>query len=315
MASTLIDQYSYTPGYHQAYENLDKSHDGWGNNSNNLTQAALAFNNQFRNLVGRDPTPDEANQFYSSVLAPNANLYGDANSQQYQALGDTVNSFVNNNFQGAIQDTVNKQLTSQQGEANRLADLFRTQGNQSINNVEQGLLDYQSKLFEKLRPQLLTSLQAQGLLNTGGLNEALAGQQGDLARDAANQVADLRYQNEQGANQIAFGGASAPYQFQQQTALGMLPFAQQQAQNSLSNLFQQRFAQQQFGNQLELQRNANAMQQDNQPGLLGRLGQGFTTSFGASAGQNLGSWVGPGQSGTTNSQGTPNISPLAALFR
>lgn len=285
--ATLQDQYAYTSGFGTAVRAANEKWGGGGTDT--ITQAAEQFNSLFRNLVGRDPNPDEANQFYTSHLARRPWEYGDANSQDYRALRDTATSYINDNFQQAIQDDVNRQLTAQQGEANRLADLFRSQGNQAINGVEESLLGYQQKLFERLRPQLLTSLQSQGLLDTGGLNMALAGQQGDLARDAGQQVADLRFQNEQQANAIAFGGASAPFNFQQSMAQNRVPYLQQQAQGGLQNLFQQRFADQQFGNQLALLNRQAQIQREMRPSFLNTLGQ----STAASMGSNFGQWFNP----------------------
>lgn len=285
--ATLQDQYVYTPGFGTAVQAAGEKWGGGGTDT--IAQAAGQFNSLFRNLVGRDPTPDEANTFYTSHLARRPWEYGDANSQDYRALRDTATSFINDNFQQQIQEGVNAELQAQQGEATRLADLFRSQGNQAINGVESSLLNYQQKLFERLRPQLLTSLQSQGLLDTGGLNMALAGQQGDLARDAGQQIANLRYENDMKANEIAFGGASAPYQFNMGMAQNRVPYLQQQAQGALGNLFNQRFADQQFGNQLSLLNRQAQIQREMRPSFLGTLGQSTALSMG----QNLGQWFNP----------------------
>jgi len=302
--ATLDDKYAYTDGFGRAVREASSRHGQGG--ADTLTQAAAQFNSLFRNLVGRDPTPDEANTFYDAQLARRPWEYGDAGSQEYRALRDTATSFITDNFQDAIQKDVELQLKNQQAEATRLADLFRTQGNQAISGVEESLLGYQQKLFERLRPQLLTSLQAQGLLDTGGLNMALAGQQGDLAREGAKQIADLKFQNEQAANQIAFGGASAPYQFQQGMAMNKVPWMQQQAQGSLQNLFQQRIMDQQSANQMALLNRQAQIQRESQPSFLRTLGQNFAQNFGGQLGTGSANALGSSILGPSFNSGNQN---------
>jgi hypothetical protein len=255
-----------------------------------LETAGSTFATNFRNMVGRDPNAAEASQFFEQMVRPNVHLLEDGKNLE---LNDAVTSFVSQNYQKQANDYVNQQLQAQQSEASRLGELSRTQGRQAINSTEQSLMDYQNRLFEKLRPQLLTSLQSQGLLNTGGLNEAFAGAAGDLAASSQQYLADANLQNEQAANAIAFSGASAPYQYQQNNLLNQVPQMQQSGQNALNRSFQTYTDNLNFGRQQDLMRLQSKLASDAQPGLLGRLGQNFVSNFGSSAGQAWGKQMTP----------------------
>lgn len=250
------------------------------------------FKAQFRDMVGRDPSDAEMGTFYNTVVAPVGSFAGGANGSQVD-LQNGIQNLLGTQFKQAAMDQTNLELQNQQGEANRLADLFRTQGRQAISDTESNLLNYQNKLFERLRPNLITSLQAQGLLNTGGLNQAVAGAQGDLANDAQRTLMDMNYQNEQGANAIAFGGASAPFQFQQAQTLNRVPQMQQNAQNSMTNMFQQRLNEQNYLQQMNLMAQQNKYQQGMLPSFGRTLGQTFAGGFGQSTGSSLGQWFSP----------------------
>jgi hypothetical protein len=271
--------------------------------ANELQQRDSLYRSTFQQFVGRDPTDGEMRQMFSQIAPKDALYTGDVNDQG--KIRDITKQFIGDNFQNQAQDVTNQRLLAQQGQANQLADLFRTQGRQAISDTESGLLDYQQKLFEKLRPNLITSLQSQGLLNTGGLNQAMAGAQEDFANNVQGSLMDARLQNEQQANAIAFGGASAPYQFSQAQIMNSLPYMQQQAQGSLNNLFQQRLADQQFNNQLELM-NRQAQLAGNTQKSLSRI---FGENYAASAGQHFmggGSGSGSGGGGSYSFGNTSN---------
>lgn len=260
----------------------------------NASAVFSQFDSQFRNLVGRDPNEDERSQFYNQVLRSNkdfGSVYtpGASESGTLFDLLPQTQAFVSGNFQRSAEEQALAELESQKAQANSLAELFRTQGRTAIADTEKSLLDYQSRLFERLRPQLMVSLQSQGLLNTGGLNEALAGQQADLANEAGRYVADLNYQNDTAANQIAFGGQQAPYLFQQGQALNRVPWMQQQGQNALQTSLAQRQGELDFTRQLQLLQTQAQMQRDMRPSFLSNLGNSFVTS----AGNSLGQWFGP----------------------
>ncbi len=278
------------PGAYQDLQNsvipnsADPYYKAYGNE---LSHAGDVFTSSFTNMVGRAPNSAELQQFYSQWAAQNKAVTNPGNDLQ---LTNGVQQFVGNNFSGAAKDYATQQLQDQQGQANSLADLFRTQGNNAISGTEQSLLDYQSKLFDRLRPNLITSLKSQGLLDTGGLNEAVAGIQGDLANNASSYIAGLKYQNEQGANQIAFGGAAAPYQFQQQQITGQPDFLNAVGGGATSfnnNTFMSNLD---FQHQMALAHQQAQDQRGLQPSFLRTLGQSTANGIGS----NLTQWLGPG---------------------
>jgi len=288
--------YSYlTPDllnqFNSMYPGMDAG--GAGRLDTVVGQNVESFKSQFENLVGRAPTQDEISKFTSNYIAPNLSHLTDANSLQRQNPDSYVQQFVGNNFHKAAQDYATQQLQDQQTQANSLADLFRTQGNSAIDATQQSLLDYQSKLFDRLRPNLLTSLKSQGLLDTGGLNEAVAGVQGDLANNASNYIAGLKFNNEQGANQIAFGGASAPYLYKQSQITGQ-PDYLSGSSNGATNFNNSTFMSNlDYGHQLGLiQAQANA-QAGLQPSFLRTFGQSFANQAGNQAAQAGGQLIKP----------------------
>lgn len=242
------------------------------------------FKTFFENYVGRTPTQDEASQFFKQGVQPNLAQITTPGSNISENFGDFTKQFIADNYLRAAQDYAAQQLQSQQDEANRLSGVFRNQGRQAISDTEARLKEYQTGLFEKLRPQLLTSLQAQGLLNTGGLNEAFGGAAKALANETSNYLTDANLQNEMAANQIAFSGASAPYEFARNAIISRPDFLQTQGQAALNRNHNNFLKSLDFRNQIALQNNAARLQADMQPGLLGRLGQNFVSSFGQSAG-------------------------------
>lgn len=236
-----------------------------------LTGYAGTFSKLFRQLVGRDPNVEETGQFYQTVVAPQGSFPGGGFAGM-QELQDRTKSFVADNFQRTAEEQALLELQNQQGQANQLSQMFRTQGRQAISDTESRLQDYQTRLFEKLRPQLLTSLQTQGLLNTGGLNEAFAGAAKDLASESSNYLSDAYLQNEQAANAIAFGGASAPYELARQQAMNRVGYMQGQGESALNRAFQTRSQEMDFNNKLRLLQEQNRLQAENQPSFLKQLG-------------------------------------------
>jgi hypothetical protein len=236
-----------------------------------LGQAVEQFNSLFTQLVGRAPDNNEIDVFNKNILSQNYQV-GAHESGTLADLRDPTTQFINDNFQKQAEQQVQQQLQGQQTEATRLAGFAREQGRTAISSVEQDLMNYQQKLFEKLRPNLITSLQTQGLLNTGGLSEAMAGAQKDLADEGSNYLRDQRLQNELAANQIEYGGQAAPYMFQQQQALNQVPWMQQQGMASLDRNFQSRQNELQFGRQLQLMQAQADAQRGSQPNFLKQFG-------------------------------------------
>lgn len=246
------------------------------------------FKSQFHNLVGRDPSDDENRQMFTQI-APTAGL-GTHDQYTQSQLRDITAQYIGDNFSRQAEQQVNQELMGQQAEANRLGDLFTQQGSATADKLSTQLQDFVQRTFEKIRPQLITSAQAQGLLNSGALDMQFAGAAKDLAQSAQDRLGEYKLGVEDQANAIRFGGASAPYQFQQAQAMNRLPNIQAQSQSAMQQLFQQRAQQQNYQNQLSLQNNAANINRGLQPSFLRTLGQ----STGASLGNSFGQWVSPG---------------------
>lgn len=262
-----------------------------------INNTVAQFQSQFENLVGRPPTSDETSKYVSQFVIPNTNNIGnnvsafDVNSQTQQFIGQ--------NYQKAAQEYATQQLETQKGQANDLADLFRTKGNAAISDVEQSLLGYQQKLFERLRPNLITSLHSQGLLNTGGMNEALAGQEGDLANEGAKYIADLKYQNDQAANDISFSGEAAPYYYAQGNITNNPATMAAAGQSALANNRGVFMSNLDYMHQLGLVGAQTKAARDSQPSFLRTFGQSAAQSLGSNF--NIPSWISAARGGSSNS--------------
>lgn len=285
-----------------------------GGGQNALNQAMGQFASLFRQLVGRDPDENEANQFATGTLVPNAQV-GAHESIGFDDFRDRTTQFINDNFQRTAEEQAAQDLQNQQAEAGRLAEMFRTQGRQALNDTESQLMDYQSRLFEKLRPQLMTSLQSQGLLNSGALNEAFAGQAKDLSDASQQFLMQQKLDMENQANQIAFGGASAPYEYQRGMIFNRVPYLQAQGEAALNRGFQQRQDEMAFNRQLQLMN----MQRQKQPSLLKQVGGQMLFNVANSFTQNpfSNSYNSPSYSGNYNSlqqQGMASTPPAGSNY-
>lgn len=318
--TTINNKYADLSGYQNAFNQVFQHGVSMNSDSEGarqragqgLSDMADQFSQQFTNMVGRAPNQDELNSFLGSqagnIFVNSAN--GGQPGTDPNNVRNQIVQYVGDTGQQAAKDYATQQLQAQQGQANDLASLFRTQGQQAISQTENSLLDYQQRLFERLRPNLITSLQSQGLLNTGGFNEAMAGQQADLANQGAKYVADLNLQNEQGANAIAYGGAAAPYQFQQQQIMQQPGQMQQMGMDALNKAFQTSMSNLDFNHQAQLMNLQGQIARNNQPSFLHTLGQSTATSLGT----NLGGWFGPGAGGQQTASGQMGQAPLQALF-
>ncbi len=257
------------------------------------------FAAQFKQLVGREPNANETSSYIGNVLAGSGfDAFTNNRGLELQQLGQ---NFIGTRYADEADYFTQQKLQGQQAESARLSDLFRQQGNQAINDTEASLLEYQNKLFERLRPNLITSLQSQGLLNSGGLNQAVAGAQSDLATAGAEELRGLRFANEQGANQIAFAGQAAPYEFAQQQIMNRPLNLQNAAQTGLQNAYGT------FMNQLNFQNQQSLMNQQYQlnqmlrgggkGGFFNQLGSALAPSLGSALGTSLGAWALPQSSG------------------
>lgn len=304
---TVIDNpYANLGGFQSAYQKLWEQAVGLNSDSatarqqiaGRLSDVGNQFKSLFQTLVGRSATDDELNKFYSES---GGNII--ANSPLGRSETDSLNvrnqigTYVGDTFQNEANSYAEQQLQGQQGEANRLADLFRSQGRQAISDTEAGLLDYQQRLFERLRPNLITSLQAQGLLNTGALNESLAGAAQDLGTAAQGSLLDARLQNENQANAIAYGGQAAPYLFKQGQITAQPDYLRGQSTDALNRAFQTYTQNLNFAQQSALANQQAKLQRGLQPSFLNTLGQSFATQLGKSGGQ----WFSPNPSGDQTS--------------
>lgn len=284
--------YNDLSGYQTAYQQLLKQQQAYGSSATqDLDMRLNAVGDQFTqlwtNLVGRAPTSDELNSFMGSqagnIIANSPLGRSEANTTDVR---NQIAQYVGDTGQKAAQDYATTQLEAQQGQANNLAELFRTKGREAISSTEASLLDYQQRLFERLRPNLITSLQAQGLMNTGGLNQAVAGAQSDLATEGSNFIRQANYENDQAANSIAFGGASAPYEFAKANIMNQPNNLMMQGQNALganTNTFMSNLD---YQHKLGL---IGASRQNSGNSFLKTLGNSAATSLGSS----LGSWFSP----------------------
>lgn len=284
---------TYTEGAASQLQYQGKGADQIGTELNNRLNM---YSGLFESLVGRKPGDSEFRQMFDAILPKE--MYASGNADQQTQLRNVASQYISDSFQRQAKDYAYDQLVQQEAEANRLGELFRTQGNQAINDTESSLVDYQNRLFERLRPNLITSLQTQGLLNTGGLNQAIAGAQGDLAMAGSEELRNLRLQNEQQANAIKFAGASAPYQFKTNNIMNQLPYMQGQGQNALNQNFQTMLTNLNFQNQLALQRDARG---GGKSGFFNQLAGSLPGAINMGLGQALGAF-GTGQSANNFAQ-------------
>lgn len=158
---------------------------GSGEMSNPFEQEVMQgtdlFKQQFKNLLGRDPTPDELGQFQVNALAgalPNAQNPG------YGALSGLASSYIQNQFGPQAADYQKKQQTQQLGQSeNQLQDIV----NKTMSNTTSALTDPNSQIYQKLAGSMnnLGITPSSGAFQAGvgstiansGLNAANAGLQ------------------------------------------------------------------------------------------------------------------------------------------
>jgi len=297
-----ISKYNGTQGFYDAWNSIHKGRTPTEADIGVINSYGDQFSTLFRNYVGRDANSVEQDQFFKGVVVPQG-AFADP-----QKLRDRTASFIGDTFQEAAKDQSGIELQKQQGQANTLADLFRKQSSDTLNQYSQGLQDFSAKLMERVRPQLITSLQAQGLLNTGGLNEAIAGQQADFVNQASQQVNDLRLQQNQQADAISFGGASSQYEFDKANTLNRLPLLQQMGNTGLTNAYNTQAQSNLFAQQMNYLNRQGQLQQ--------RQKTGFGSVFGNSLAQSLGTSLGKvsASSGTESTDASGGVASTAAMF-
>ena len=255
-----------------------------------LTGYIDTFKNQFQNYVGRDPKPEEYNQFFKFLGQQGP--WAQEVTAFSGKIGPETTGLIKDYYTREAQNEAQKQLETQTQAAiapNSAFDVWQNSYRNTLSDVEKSLSDYQTKLFEKLRPNLITSLQAQGLLNSGALNEAFAGAGKDLASEAANQIANARGAVEQDIANQRYQLASAPTSYQLSNTANNPANLINSGQQALQNVWQGVLQQNEFNNQRRLlemapKQTSNPLAQYG--GLiLGGIAGGLPGAFASYAGQ------------------------------
>ena len=260
----LLQGFSADPGRTLVNEgntaNWQTTIKGWGN----------TFATQFKNLAGREPTPEEYNTFFDQVVNVHAPWQNAANVNPTQ-LGAETKGLLQDVFSSTIaQEAENKaqQQATQATASWSPFDLWSQEYTQGISDVERSLQDYQTRLFEKIRPQLMTSLKAQGLLDTGALNQAFAGVAGDLTAGSQNFIAQARGAANQDIANRKYDIMSQPSNFALQNTFAKVPNLQASGQNALQNVWNNYMGMNAANQQFQNQRSLLNEQYANQPSLL-----------------------------------------------
>lgn len=203
-----------------------------------MSRFSDVFRSMFRNYVGRDPNRNEYDQFFNTVVIQQAPW---TKPVDWTSARQDTQSLLSQQFLQEAQKE--SQRKAQEEAAAAIApgsafDVWQQGYRNSLTETEKALQDYQTRLFEKLRPQLLTSLQSQGLLNTGALNEAFAGAAKDLGEASQNYLAQARTGVEQDIANQKYQIQGLPYQQQANFTLGQVPNLMQSGQNALQNAWQ-----------------------------------------------------------------------------
>lgn len=252
-----------------------------------LSGYADNFAQQFKNYVGRDPNSQEYGQFFKTIAqdAPWAR-----NAQDYsQTVKPEITGLLKDYFTRTAQDEAQKTSQTQAVDAIAPGSAFDTWQNSyrnSLTDVESSLQDYQSRLFEKLRPQLLTSLKAQGLLDTGALNTAFAGAAKDLTDANTNYMTGARSAVDQDIANRKYELQSAPSNFAMSNTFNTVPNLTQAGTGALNQAFQAYMQDANFRNQ----RSLLDQQRQSQPSPLSQYAGLIVGGLGAGFGQGVGNW-------------------------
>lgn len=245
------------------------------------------FSNLFKNYIGRTPTEEEFGKYYNqilrsgksfgTVLTPGAMESMDINDADWR---NQVVGFINDNFQQEAQDTAKQRLSDLSTEAGTLADSYLEMGRNSLKSIADDLKQYQVSLFDKLRPQLNMAAQAGGFQNSGGQTLQEQGALTDLANEATAYMLPLQTQLNDTANQIRFGGQSAPYSLASSFAGAQPDVLANMGSNSLNfnnDIYTRNLD---TNNAARLMAYQNKLYKDRLPGFGRSLSQSFATKFG-----------------------------------
>lgn len=228
------------------------------------------FANMFKNYVGRDPNAEEYNQFFGSVVLPNWKSAIDPNN-----LRQTTTGLIDQFYQRTAADEAQKRAETQANKAVETGsafDAWQQAQKQNLSDTEKSLQDYQSRLFEKIRPQLLTSLQSQGLLNSGALNQAFTGVAGDLASEGQNFIANARNAVNSDIANRKYEIAASPSNYALQREFSAVPNLTAAGQSALQNVWQNYMQDRAFQNQSSMLDKQYALNSAYQPSLLSQYG-------------------------------------------
>lgn len=246
------------------------------------------FKQMFTDKVGREPTAQEYDNFLQSVVVPDQPW---SKSLEQPQLQEQTRGLLSDFYTGEAQKTAAQKLQDEATSAlapGSAFDIWQKAYMGAANDVEKNLLDYQSKLFEKIRPQLLTSLQAQGLLDTGGLNKAIVGAQTDLANSAGQYAAGVRQAAATDVANQRYQVASAPSLYKTQAAFGAVPNLTAAGQSALQNVYNNMVNTNYLNATQAFQREMYDKQLGSQPSLLSQYGGMILGGMAGGAGQALG---------------------------
>jgi hypothetical protein len=266
------------------------------------------FTQQYSNATGgTPPSQDQINTFLQNAVVPlQIQNIKNAGPETVQAS----NASVDNAIQGLLKDTFSTDIqnanTQQlQNTANKAVapgsafDTWQQAYQGSIGDVTKTLQNYQQQLFQKLQPNLITSLQSKGLLDSGALNQAFAGAATDLGNAAQGYVAGIQGQADQDIANQRFNIQNAPNASAIANWSAQIPNLTQAGQGALNNAFnydtslyganlnnyygQQAYNQQQSGATNPLSQYAGMIIGGGLSGLAGGIGSGI----GAQIGKNI----------------------------
>ncbi len=252
---------------------------------------ATTFQQMFNSAVGRDPTAQEYDQFFGNVVQNDQPWSKPLDQTQ---LRQETSGLLSQFYQGEAQKTAEQKLKDASAAAVAPGSAFDTwqqayQG--SLNDVEKSLTDFQTRLFEKIRPNLITSLKSQGLLDSGALNQAFSGAAGDLASATSNYMANARMGAATDIANQKYGLMSAPTTYQLNTAssnpANLSATGQSALQNVYGNMVNTNLANMNYNNQ----RSLLEQQYSNQPSLLSQYGGLILGGAAGGAGQKFGSMI------------------------
>lgn len=296
---SYIDQFQGLPYYDdpafrniiQIIENRSQQYKNYEENRlptyQQMTGYADEFRSQFKNVIGRDPSKEEFGEFFkhltndqpwTQIINPNQ-------------LSQEVTGLLQNRFSSLAADEAEKRARSKAEAAvapGSAFDVWQNAYRNSLSETEKSLSDYQTRLFEKLRPNLLTSLQAQGLLNTGALNEAFAGAAKDLSDESSRYIAQAKGGIEADIANRRYDIMASPGNFGLQTTYSGIPNLYSGGQAALDRAYQGYLTNMNFENQMELMRASrpDRVSPLSQYGglILGGIASGFGQGLGRRAG-------------------------------